>query len=227
MPDADVTVYKWVVEKGFGAGDVFPRRGPPGCCPQHWLLRQSFVEVSWQPPMTSPQLDAMWFLNHGTSRSLPKSFRDICWPEAVLRAWTGPAPHPGVRAPGMFPASTAEGGRLTCPAVQININSLDFVFWTIRVNCVVRLLLAITCLLFPPEVTHAPTQSFGLRDKFIGETRRIAIVWSYLRLILAADLASLFRKCLWQDCNLRHSAMLFPLVVLGLSLPHAFSCAAG
>lgn len=88
-----------------------------------------------------------------------KSFRDVCWPEAVLRAWTSPAPYPGVGASGMFPASTAEGGRLTSPAVQINIITLDFVFWKTHISCVVRLLLAITCLLFPHEVTphrHSP-----------------------------------------------------------------------
>ena len=157
----------------------------------------------------------------------PESFRDILWPEAVLRPWTSPAPHPGVRALGTFPASTAEAGRLTSPAVQINVISLVFVFWTTHINCLARLLLAITCLLFPHEVTHAPRQPFGLRDRFIGETWCTAIFWSYLRLTLAADRASLFRKCLWQDCDLCHSAMLFPLLVLGLSLLHAFSCAAG
>lgn len=145
--------------KRFWGRVCFPREGAcffqsivhsTGCCTR--ALCRCHGSHPWHPRVRMPcGFSTVVYLDH------PKSFRDVCWPEAVCRAWTSPAPHPSVRAPGMFLASTAEGGRLTSPAVQINIVSLDFVFWTTHVNSVAGLLLAITCLLFPHEVTHTPT----------------------------------------------------------------------
>lgn len=152
-----VMVYKWVIEKGLGAGYVFPGRGLVfSKVFSTILLHQRFVQVSWWPPW-HPHVRMPCGSSTMVYPCHPKGFRDILWPEAVLRAWASPAPHPSVRAPGTFLASTTEVGRLTPPAVQINIINFDFVFWTTHINCVARLLLAITCLLFPCEVMHAST----------------------------------------------------------------------
>lgn len=136
-----------------------------------------------------------------------KSCRDLLWPEAMLRVWTTPAPHPSVRARGTFAASTTEGRRLTSPAAQINIISLDIVLWTTHINGVVRLLLAITCLLLPHEVTHTLTRSFGLRDRFTRETWHVAIFritsdtpWQQILLLYSEKVCDKIATCAIQRC---------------------------
>lgn len=96
-------------------GLFFPRCYPPDCRTR--ALHRWHGNHPWHPHVRTPWGSSTSAIHPGH----PKSFRDILWPEAMLRAWTSPALHPSVSAPATFPASTTEGGRLTSLAVQINV----------------------------------------------------------------------------------------------------------
>lgn len=73
-----LTVYKWVLEEGFGAGCVFPgtglvflRRCLLSCC------SRALAAVLVATHDTSRCQNALWFLSHGHLKSL----RCILWPE--------------------------------------------------------------------------------------------------------------------------------------------------